>query len=150
MTCTCRDRRSISYDFSQNVSSFVRSTAVCCTTFLRDLLLQLLNTCHIISAVTSLQASAQLEVACLTFCVSCVMSISLYRSTCLSIFCPRLLLLTSPAIPLVDFYPPHHHLTRLLVGGGGEPGCPTRLRVGIRLAHLLRHHRPHRRRSARG
>ena len=46
-----------------------RSTAVCCTTFRRDLLLQLLNPYHIISAVTSLQAATKLEVACLLLCV---------------------------------------------------------------------------------
>ena len=56
------------YDFSQQVSSFVRSTAVCCATFRRDLLLQLLNPYHAISAVTALQAAAQLEVSCPTFC----------------------------------------------------------------------------------
>ena len=67
------------YDFSQ-VSSFVRSTAVCSATFRRDLLLQLLNPRHTISAVTALQAAAQLEVACTIFCVlrlSCVMNINL-------------------------------------------------------------------------
>ena len=52
------------YEFSQQVSSFVRSTAGCSATFRRDLLLQLLNPCHITSTVTALQASAQLEVAC--------------------------------------------------------------------------------------
>ena len=45
------------------------STAVCSTTFRQDLLLQLLNPYHILSAVTALQAATQLEVACLLFCV---------------------------------------------------------------------------------
>ena len=51
-------------DFSQQGSSFVRSTTVCSATFRRALLLQLLNPYHTISAVTALQASAGLEVAC--------------------------------------------------------------------------------------
>ena len=55
------------YEFSQQVSSFVRSTAGCSATFRRDLLLQLLNPCLTISAVTALQAAAQLEVACPLF-----------------------------------------------------------------------------------
>ena len=42
------------YDFSQQASSFVRSTAVRSATFRRDLLLQLLNPYHIISAVVVL------------------------------------------------------------------------------------------------
>ena len=42
-----------------------RSTAVCCTTFRRDLLLQLLSLYHMISTVSALQAAAELEVACL-------------------------------------------------------------------------------------
>ena len=42
----------------------MRSTAVCSTTFRRDLLLQLLGPYHII-AVTALQDATQLEVACL-------------------------------------------------------------------------------------
>ena len=54
-----------------------RPHAVCSATFRRDLLLQLLNPYHIISAVTALQAPAQLEVACLFFFMSCVMSIYL-------------------------------------------------------------------------
>ena len=56
-------------EFSQQVSSFARSIEVCSATFRRDLLLQLLNPYHTISAVTALQAAAQLEVACPTFCV---------------------------------------------------------------------------------
>ena len=54
---------SIFYDFSQQTSSFVRSTAVCSSTFRRDLLLFILNPSRIISAVTALQAAAQLEVS---------------------------------------------------------------------------------------
>ena len=42
------------YDFSQKASSFVRSTAVRSVTLRRDLLLQLLNPYHIISAVVVL------------------------------------------------------------------------------------------------
>ena len=72
------------YDFSQQVSSFVRSTTVCSATFRRDLLLQLPNPYHTIPAITALQATAQLEVACPFFFVSCVMSVHLL--TCLSIF----------------------------------------------------------------
>ena len=56
-------------DFSQQVSSFALSTAVCSATFRRDLLLHLLSPYHTISAVTALQAAAQLEVACPIFCV---------------------------------------------------------------------------------
>ena len=54
-------------EFSLQVSSFVRSTAVCSATSRGDLLLQLLNPYHIISTVTALQAAAQLEVACPIF-----------------------------------------------------------------------------------
>ena len=57
------------YDFSQQVSSFVRSTAVCSATFRRDLPLQFPNPYHIISAVTALQAATQPGVACPNFCV---------------------------------------------------------------------------------
>ena len=63
-------------EFSQQNWSFVRSTATRCHTFRRDLLLHLLNPYHIFSAVTALQAAAQLEVACLFF-MSCVTSIYL-------------------------------------------------------------------------
>ena len=42
---------------------------MCSATFRLDLLLLLINPCHIISAVTVLQASAQLKVECLIFCV---------------------------------------------------------------------------------
>ena len=60
--------RVIFYEFSQ-ASSFLRSTAVCSTTFGQDLLFHLLNPYHIISAITALQAATQLEVACRLFCV---------------------------------------------------------------------------------
>ena len=89
-------------DLSQQGSSFVRSTKVCSATFRRDLLLQLLNPNHTMSAVTALHAVAQLEVAC-PFFMSCVMSI--YLSIDLSVhFSPGLLLLlASSAIPLLHF-----------------------------------------------
>ena len=54
----CWDLRSIFCDGSRQASSFVRSTAVCSATFRRDLLLQLLNPYHVISAVTALHAAA--------------------------------------------------------------------------------------------
>ena len=60
------------YDFSQQASSFVRSTR-------RDVLLQLLNPYHIVSAVTALQAATQLEVTCLIFCVLCDEHLSIDR-----------------------------------------------------------------------
>ena len=66
ITWTCWDFFNV---FLQKASSFVQSTAVGSATFCRDLLLQLLNPYHIISAVTALQAAAQLEVACPIFCV---------------------------------------------------------------------------------
>ena len=68
-------------DFSQ-VSSFVRSTAVCSATFRRDVLLQLLNPCHTISAVIALQAGAQLEVARPIFCVPRDEHLSIDRPVC--------------------------------------------------------------------
>ena len=68
-------------DISQ-VSSFVRSTAVCSATVRRDLLLQLLNSYHTISAVTALQVAAQLEVACPIFCVLRDEHLSIDRSVC--------------------------------------------------------------------
>ena len=70
------------YDFSQQVSSFVRPTAVCSATFGRDLFLQLLNPYHIISAVNALQAAAQLEVARLIVCVLRDEHLSIDRSVC--------------------------------------------------------------------
>ena len=63
------DLRSIFYDFSQQASSFVLSTAACFTTFRRDLPLLLLNPYLIICAVTTLQTATQLEVGCLLCCV---------------------------------------------------------------------------------
>ena len=42
---------------------------LCPATIRRDLLLELLNPYHIMSAVTALEAAAQLEVACPIFCV---------------------------------------------------------------------------------
>ena len=98
----------------------------------------------------SLQAAAQLEVACPIFCVLRDEH-HLPIVTCLSIFrlaCQQLLLLALSAIPLLlYFWPPHHSLTST---GWSGPGSPTLWRVGVRLAHLLRHHRPNRSRSACG
>ena len=68
--------------FFQQVSSFVRSTAVCSATFRRGLLLQLLYPCHTISAVTALQAAAQLVVACPIFCVLRDEHLSIDRPVC--------------------------------------------------------------------
>ena len=98
----CWDLRSTFYDFSQQASSFVRSTAVCSATFRRDLLLQLLNPYHIISAVIALQAAAQLEVACLVFCVLRDKHVPTDRLVCpfFSLACLQQLLLDSSAIPL--------------------------------------------------
>ena len=69
------------HDFSQRASSFVQST-VCSATFRRDLLLQLLNPYHTISAATALQAAAQLEVACPIFCVLRDENLSIDRPVC--------------------------------------------------------------------
>ena len=113
------DLRSIFYDFSHQDWSFVRSTAVCSATFRRDLLLLLLNPYCIICAVTALQAAAQLEVACLIFRVPRDEHLPIDRPVH---FSPHLLVLASSAITLA--------------------------RVGVRLAHLLHHHRPPRRRLA--
>ena len=87
-------------DFSQQASSFVRSTAVCSATFRRDLLLQLLNPYHIMSAVTALEAAAQLEVACPIFCVLRDEHLSIDRPVH---FSPGLLVLASSATPLLHF-----------------------------------------------
>ena len=70
------------YDFSQQVSSFVRSTVMCSATFRRDLLLQLLNPYHTIAAVTALQAAAELEVACPIFGVLRDEHLSIDRPVC--------------------------------------------------------------------
>ena len=69
-------------DFSQQASRFVRSTAACSATFRRDLLFQLLNPYNIISAVTALQAAAQLEVGRLIFCVLRDEHLSIDRPVC--------------------------------------------------------------------
>lgn len=61
------DLRLICYDVSQQVSSFLRSTAVCSTTVCRDLLLQRLNPHYNSSVVMAPQAATHLEVACLFF-----------------------------------------------------------------------------------
>ena len=58
-------------------------TAVCSTSFRRDFILVLLNPYHIISAVTALQAAAQLEVECRLFCV-----LNIYLPIDLSFFFP--------------------------------------------------------------
>ena len=74
------------YDFSQQASSFARSTAVRSATFGRDLLLQLLNPYHITSAVIVLQAAAQLEVACPILCVLRDEHLSIDRPVCPFVF----------------------------------------------------------------
>ena len=98
MTWTCWDLRSIFYDFSQRDSSFVRSTAVCSATFLR--LDQVLLLYHIISAATALQAAASSRLRVYFLCPAWSAS-NIHRSTWLSTFSPRLLLLASSAIPLL-------------------------------------------------
>ena len=93
------------YDFSKQASSLVQSTAVCSATFRRYPLLQLLNPYHIITAVNVLQAAAQLEVACLIFCVLRDERLSIDRSTCLSIFsgaCHGPTLVGRPGPPIFD------------------------------------------------
>ena len=70
------------HDFSQLASRFMRSIAVCSATFNRDLLGQLLNPYHKISAVTAFQAAAQLEVACPIFCVLRDEHLSIDRPVC--------------------------------------------------------------------
>ena len=78
MTWTLWDLRSIFYDFSQQASSFVRSTALCSATLRRDLLLQLLNPYHIRKSPPSLLSKPTLSSRLLVlFFVSCVMSIYL-------------------------------------------------------------------------
>ena len=78
------------YDFSQQVSSFVRSTVMCSATFRRDLLLQLLN--PITQSPPSLlykpPPSSRLRVL---FLVSCVMSIYLSIDLSVHFFSPGLL-----------------------------------------------------------
>ena len=99
------------YDFSEQVSSFVRSTEVCSATFRRDLLLQLLNPNHTISAVTALHAAAQIEVACPIFYVLRDEHLSIDRSVC-PVFAWSasrclLLLLGSSSIPLLLYFSLH-------------------------------------------
>ena len=73
----------------------------------RDLLLQLLNPYHTISAVTALQAAAQLEVACPIFCVLRDEHLSIDRPVCPFFAWPAInsscskLLVGSSAIPLL-------------------------------------------------
>ena len=67
------------YDFPQQSS-----------TFRRDLVLQLLNPYHTISAVTALQADAELEVACPILSVLRDEHLSIDRPVC-SFFSPGLL-----------------------------------------------------------
>ena len=120
------------YGFSQQSSSFVRSTAVRAATFRRDLFT--LNSDHTISAITSLSPPPSSGLRVLFF-VSC--GISIYLSiTWLASSCCWLLLL------LYRCYTASHHIctSRLQVGGGGGPGHPTLWRVGARLAHRLHHH----------
>ena len=132
------------YDFSQQASSFVRSTAVCSTTFCRDLLLLLIKLFIALpppSPPSKPPPSSRLRV--FRF-VSCVMSFPIYPSTCpLRLACCWYRL-------LYRCYTSSSHIIskHLLVGGGGGPGRPTLWRVGVRLAHLLRYHRPPRCRSA--
>ena len=97
------------YDFSEQVSSFVRSTEVCSATFRRDLLLQLLNPNHTMSAVAALHAAAQLEVACPIFYVLRDEHQSIDRSVCpffawSASSCLPLLLLGSSSIPLLLYF----------------------------------------------
>ena len=57
----------------------MRSTAVCPTTFRRDLFLRLLNLNQTISAITALQAVIQLEVTFLLFIVLRDELLAIYR-----------------------------------------------------------------------
>ena len=120
MTWTCSNLRRTLHDFSQQASSFVLSTAVCSATFRRDLLLQLLNPYHIISAVTLSKPPPSSRFRVLFF-VSCVMSIYLsidlpvpqFRVTC----CCWLRLLCC------CYTSSRHIITQhLLVGRVGGPG----------------------------
>ena len=91
------------YDFSQQASSFVRSTAARSATFRRDPLRQLLNPDRITSAVIA----AQLEVAYPIFCVLRDEHLSIDRPVCPYFFAWPVsisqLLLASSAIPLLYF-----------------------------------------------
>ena len=88
MTWTCWD---FFYDFSPQASSFVRSTAVLSATFRRDLLLQLLNPYHIISAVIVLSKPPPSSRLRVLYFVSCVVSIHLSIDLSVLIFSPGLL-----------------------------------------------------------
>lgn len=79
------------HDFSQHASTFARSPALCSSTFHRDLFLQLLNPHHKISAVTALQAAAQLGYACLIFRVLRDKHLSIDRPACPFVACPSIL-----------------------------------------------------------
>ena len=85
----------------------MRSAAEYSATFRRALVLQLLNRYHTISAVTALQAAAQIEVACSILCVLRDEHLSIDRPVCpflgwpASICC--LLLFFLSAIPLLYF-----------------------------------------------
>ena len=60
----------------------MRSAAEYSATFRRALVLQLLNRYHTISAVTALQAAAQIEVACSILCVLRDEHLSIDRPVC--------------------------------------------------------------------
>ena len=83
MTCT---RVCFFYDFSQQASSFMRTTAVCTTTIRRDLLLQLLNPYHTI------------EVACPLFCVLRDEHLAIHRPVNFRLACCWHRLLYTPLI----------------------------------------------------
>ena len=92
--------------FTTSFACFVRSAAVCSSTFRRYLLLQLRNPYHIVSTVTAPQAAAQLEVACPIFFA--LRDEHLYISIDLSVhFSPGQLAVAaavaSSAIPLLYF-----------------------------------------------
>ena len=130
-------------------ASFVRPQ-LCSATFRRDLLFQLFNPYwyDIISAATSLQTTAQLYVACPVFCVLRDEQLSFDRRVCPFFVWPASSCCWLRLLYRCYTYNNHVITQRLLVGGGGGPGRSALWRVGVRLAHLLRHHRPHRRRSA--
>ena len=91
------------YDFSQQVSSFVRSTAVGSATFCRGLPLQLLNPYHTISAVNALQAAAQVVVSCPSSYVLRDEHLSTDRPVC-PLFSPGLLAAAAAAASFVCYY----------------------------------------------
>ena len=90
------------YDFSQQVSSFVRSTAVGSATFRRGLPLQLLNPYHTISAVNALQAAAQVVVSCPSSYVLRDEHLSTDRPVC-PLFSPGLLAAAAAAASFVCY-----------------------------------------------